>query len=275
MQETVVTLPKAASSPTVVAEIYPTADELPANQLKFYLTFSAPMSFGDAYRHIRLLHADGSEVQRAFLQTAHELWDADRKRFTLILDPGRIKRGLRSNVEDGAPLIAGQRYRLVIDASWRDGNGQPLRASFEKVFRVVEADRVAPDPRSWRLSAPTPSAPLQLAFNEPMDRALLEEMIVVLDERGTPVPGAIEIADGEKQWRFRPRDAWQNGKYVVHVSTKIEDRAGNSLLRLFDEDVESATKPRSTATSIEFPWGTPAAGISRRGRRRSGFSPTA
>ena len=71
------------------------------------------MSFGDAYRHIRLLDEAGREVPRAFLQTAHELWDARRQRFTLILDPGRIKRGLRSNVEVGAPLREGGRYRLV------------------------------------------------------------------------------------------------------------------------------------------------------------------
>ena len=63
------------------------------------------MSTGDAYQHIRLLDETGREVPRAFLQTAHELWDERRQRFTLILDPGRIKRGLRANLEDGAPLL--------------------------------------------------------------------------------------------------------------------------------------------------------------------------
>src|SRR6185436_15583273 len=92
--ETRLTVPGKTTPPTVVAQVYPTADALPANQLKFYLDFSAPMSFGDAYRHIRLLDEEGRDVPRAFLQTAHELWDARRQRFTLILDPGRIKRGL-------------------------------------------------------------------------------------------------------------------------------------------------------------------------------------
>lgn len=114
-----ITLPKPATAETSVAQVFPTADTLPANQLKFYLDFSAPMSVGDVYRHIHLLDEAGHEVPRAFLQTAHELWDARRQRFTLILDPGRIKRGLRANVEAGAPLREGERYRLVIDASWR------------------------------------------------------------------------------------------------------------------------------------------------------------
>jgi hypothetical protein len=240
LHDIAVMLPKTTSTPTtVVSQVYPTGDALPANQLKFYLYFSAPMSFGDAYRHIRLLDEDGREVQRAFLQTAHELWDADRQRFTLILDPGRIKRGLRSNVEDGAPLRAGRRYRLVIDADWRDGEGLVLREPFEKSFRVVDADRVAPDSRAWRLTAPAADTtdPVQLTMNEPLDRALLEEMIVVLDAGGRRVEGGIEIGAGETEWRFRPRVGWGEGPYVVHVSAKIEDRAGNNLQRLFDDEV--------------------------------------
>ena len=171
--ETTVTLPRKTTTATVLAQVYPTADELPANQLKFYLDFSAPMSFGDAYRHIRLLDGDGREVPRAFLQTAHELWDARRQRFTLILDPGRIKRGLRSNVENGAPLRAGDTYRLAIAADWRDGEGNPLREPFEKRFRVIAADRTSPAADLWHLSAPAAGTtePLELAMNEPLDCA--------------------------------------------------------------------------------------------------------
>ena len=251
--ETVVMLPKQSTAATVVQQVYPTADELPANQLKFYLDFSAPMSFGDAYRHIRLLDDAGREIPRAFLQTAHELWDARRQRFTLILDPGRIKRGLRFNEQVGAPLREGGRYRLVIDADWRDGDGNPLRAPFEKPFRVVLADRTAPLPHAWRLNAPTTDTtePLRLALNEPLDRALLEEMLVVLDEHGQLVEGRIEVAGAETQWLFHPSQPWRRGRYVVHVSTKIEDRAGNNLVRLFDEDVSHPATANS-ASSIEL-----------------------
>src|SRR5580693_3365422 len=43
------------SAATVVTEVFPTAQALPANTLKFYIHFSAPMSRGDVYRHIHLL----------------------------------------------------------------------------------------------------------------------------------------------------------------------------------------------------------------------------
>lgn len=257
--ETIVTLPKAPSAATtVVAHVFPSAEDLPANQLKFYLDFSAPMSTGDAYKHIRLLDESGREVPRAFLQTDHELWDARRQRFTLILDPGRIKRGLRSNLEDGAPVRAGRHYRLTIDQDWPDGDGNPLRAAFEKRFRVIEADRTSPNPRAWRLIAPAAgtSDPLRIDLNEPLDRALLEDMLIVLDERSEPVTGQIEVAAAETQWLFRPAQPWRSGRYAVQVNTKLEDRAGNSLRRLFDEDVRAGAAPADIATSIELPFNT-------------------
>ncbi len=254
--ETTVTLPGKTTAATVVTQVYPTADELPANQLKFYLDFSAPMSFGDAYRHIRLLDGDGNEVPRAFLQTAHELWDARRQRFTLILDPGRIKRGLRSNVEDGAPLRGGVTYRLAIDADWRDGDGNPLREPFEKHFRVIAADRTAPDSDRWHLKVPATGTtePLELALNEPLDRALLEEMLVVLDGRGEPVAGRITITAAETRWVFRPHQPWRRSSYAVRVSTKLEDLAGNNLQRLFDEDVSNPSAESTVTEWVELPF---------------------
>jgi hypothetical protein len=253
--ETTITLPRpAAAATTQVAQVYPTADELPANQLKFYVDFSAPMSVGDVHRHIHLLDDAGHEVQRAFLQTAHELWDERRRRFTLILDPGRIKRGLRANVESGAPLREGQRYRLVIDAEWRDGDGNPLRVPFEKTFRVVAADRQSPDSRAWRLNAPAAGTgePLRVTLDEPLDRALLEEMLIVRDERGTDIDGDLEIAAAETKWIFRPRQPWREGAYAVHVDARIEDRAGNNLQRVFDQEVE--TVRNAAASHVELPF---------------------
>jgi hypothetical protein len=254
--ETTVTPPGKSTAATAVAQVYPTADELPANQLKFYLDFSAPMSFGDAYRHIHLLDGDGREVPRAFLQTAHELWDARRQRFTLILDPGRIKRGLRSNVEDGAPIRAGSAYRLVIAADWRDGEGKPLREPFEKPFRVIAADRTAPDSGRWHLNAPAigTTEPLELAMNETLDRALLEDMLVVLDGRGEPVEGQITITAAETRWAFRPHQPWRRGGYAVRVSTKLEDLAGNNLQRLFDEDVSNPPERSTPKDWIDLPF---------------------
>ena len=45
-----------AKPETIVSQVYPTADSLPENLLKFYLHFSAPMSQGNVYSHIHLLN---------------------------------------------------------------------------------------------------------------------------------------------------------------------------------------------------------------------------
>ena len=47
-------------STTRVVQVYPSASEFPENQLKFYIEFSAPMSHGEAWKHIRLLKANGA-----------------------------------------------------------------------------------------------------------------------------------------------------------------------------------------------------------------------
>ena len=67
---------------------------LPENLLKFYVHFSAPMSRGNIYDYIRLLNADGKQVELPFLEIDEELWDDSLTRLTLFIDPGRIKRGV-------------------------------------------------------------------------------------------------------------------------------------------------------------------------------------
>ena len=88
--------------------MYPSTDELPVNQLKLYVHFSSPMSEGWAARAVRVRRADNDEpLEGVFLAMEPELWDRERRRLTLLLDPGRIKRGLVPNAEAGYPLIQG------------------------------------------------------------------------------------------------------------------------------------------------------------------------
>ena len=100
---------KPAQSTTQVAEIYPSRDLLPENLLRFTIFFSAPMSRGEAYRRIKLLDlARARRVDAPFLELDEELWSPDGTRFTLVFDPGRIKRGLKPREEVGPVLEAGQ-----------------------------------------------------------------------------------------------------------------------------------------------------------------------
>ena len=150
----VVRVPTRSLTPaTVVTHIYPTADVLPENLLKFYVHFSAPMSRGHIYDYIRLLGADGKQVELPFLEIDEELWDDTMTRLTLFIDPGRIKRGVLPLENVGPALEAGKRYSLVIDSAWQDGAGKPLKESFQKLFLVGAPDREPPDPAKWKRSS--------------------------------------------------------------------------------------------------------------------------
>jgi len=120
-------------SASQLVAIYPSSETVPANLLKLYICFSAPMSRGNVYHHIHLVDSEGVEVKHPFLEVDEELWDKSQRRLTVLFDPGRIKKGLRPNKEVGPPLIPGKLYRLKIDQAWLDANGKPCLVDFQSV----------------------------------------------------------------------------------------------------------------------------------------------
>jgi hypothetical protein len=237
---------------TRVVSVHPTSDRIPENILRWYVEFSAPMTDGDALQHVKLIDEAGREVREAFLGLDQELWDPDRRRLTLLFDPGRVKRGIRTNVEAGAPLIAGRRYRIEIDAEWRDANGARLASGLRKDFEAIAADRTSPDPASWAITAPRAGTrdALRIALGESIDHALALRAIEVHGPRGA-VRGIASLRDGDTVREFVPDEAWRAGDYQVRVAAVLEDVAGNNLQRVFDAD-RSAGAPgveASAATS--------------------------
>jgi hypothetical protein len=248
--------PRPPATPTAtVTAVYPTRSVLPENLLRFYIHFSAPMSRGEAYRHIRLLDATGKPVEDPFLELDEELWSGDGKRFTLLFDPGRIKRGLKPREEVGPILEAGRSYELVIDPGWSDAAGHPLKAGFRKRFQAGPADEASPDPKAWVVRPPAPStrAPLEVRYPEPLDRALLDRLIAVRDGSDRPVAGSISVSDEETSWRFAPDAPWRPGSYRLVIGTELEDVAGNSVARPFEVDAVGPISRRIVGETVELP----------------------
>ena len=234
---------REASPTTEVVAIYPTAAELPVNLLRVYVHFSAPMSEGCAASAITVTREDtGETLDDVFLPPEPELWDAQRKRLTMLLDPGRIKRGLVPNLEFGYPLVEGAAVRISVDPAFRDAVGQPLRAGAERSYRIGPALRARIDPAAWRLTAPIAGSrtPLLVEFDRPLDHGLLQHSLSVQDEAGRNVGGVGEIGEGERGWRFTPDVPWEAGEYALTVEPRLEDVAGNSPARVFDRDVTKA-----------------------------------
>ncbi len=243
---------KADTAPsTWVEQVYPTTGLLPDNQLKFYLHFSAPMSRGEAWKHIRLLDQSGTAVELPFLEVDQELWDRDYRRLTVLFDPGRIKRGLVPLADVGPAIEEGKEYTLVIDRGWHDGRGAMLVSDFRKPFRVGPADRTPPDPAQWKLNAPMAgtSDPLVVIFPKPMDYALSMRLVEV-----EGVAGRIAVERNETEWRFVPNQPWKPGPYRLKVDTSLEDLAGNRIGRAFDVDTFERVTETLSRKAIELPF---------------------
>lgn len=243
---------------TVVTAVYPSGDVVPMNLLRMYIEFSAPMTTGGAWDHVRL-YADGdSLVSEPFFTAGEtvELWDPDKRRLTVLFDPGRIKRDLRPREEEGLPLRTGHRYRLVVSADWPDAAGRPLKQSHEKRFRVAGMDRSLVRVADWKVSAPRAGTldSLVISLQEPLDRALLDRMLVVRDGRGQSVAGTVTVSMGETRWTFTPRAPWPASTAFVDVDTELEDLAGNNLQALFDvAPGDTGATGRATA-SVRVPF---------------------
>lgn len=232
-----------------VAHVYPSANVLPANLLKFYIDFDRPMSRGVGHSYIQLLRADGSVVKDPFPEIGVELWDRKQQRFTVLLDPGRIKRGIRIHEEMGLPLVPGSAYRLVVDASWPDADGNPLAEDYVKSFEVVEADHTSPEPKAWSLDAPRAGSrdPVALRFPAPLDAAILERLIWLVDPDSREVAGRVTLEEDERRWLLHPEEAWEAGTYSLRIHPRLEDLAGNQIRRPFERDLSEDPAPESDA----------------------------
>ncbi len=221
---------------TEVVTIYPSADTVPSNLLRIYLYFTNPMGSKDPFEYISLQSDDGVEIEDAFVEVPAGLWDRSRKRLTVLIHPGRVKRGIGPRDTMGPVFEKGKSYTLRISGNWEDDKGLPLVNTVEKIYRVTGADRKIVDPVNWTLTSPTIGTfqPLVVDFGEPLDHALINRMITVIDDQGLPVEGKIEAFQEESSISFIPIYHWKSGSYKLLINPKLEDLAGNNLISVFD-----------------------------------------
>ena len=241
---------------TLVEAIYPSAGELPENLLKFYIHFTAPMSRGRVYEHIRLLRDNGKAVELPFLELDEELWSPDMKRLTLFIDPGRIKREVKPLQEIGPSLESGKQFQLVIEPTIKDANGAGLKARHVKPFRVTPPDRTPIDTAAWRIESPSAGTkePLRVVFPKPMDHAIAQRAITVHTARGSQLEGVVSLSNHERTWSFRPEKNWASGEHKLLIPTTIEDVSGNNIGKAFEVDIFNGIARRITQSTVSLPF---------------------
>ena len=222
-----------------ITYVYPSGSDIPENTLRFYVHFSTPMRPHVSDQYIMLLDASGTPDTQAFMSFKQELWSKDRKRLTLLMDPGRIKRGVAQNLTLGPALQEGNTYSIVVEAGWPTANNTQVMLGFKKKFIVSKALRTLPDPDRWTIDLPEKltTDPLLIEFDRPFDAELLLTGISVLDESGQPIQGAISVEKQERLWRFKRDGIWLNSQIQIVLDTQLEDVAGNNFIELLDQSV--------------------------------------
>jgi hypothetical protein len=248
-------VPAPVRAPTTrVLSLTPSAEVWPENVLRLYLSFSAPMRIGEAWRHIRMLDEAGQPMGGMFVEIEQELWDPEGRRLTVLFDPARIKRGLVDHINEGPPLCSGQRCTVAIDAAWRDAAGARLVEAFSKTIIVAPPLRAALDPGAWRVAPPaTPHDALVVDFPHPLDAALAPRGLSVWKGR-TELAGQTRLERGETRFVFAPDSPWTAGRYALRADAILEDIAGNRIGRPFDIDRRAPGLADASATPARLPF---------------------
>jgi hypothetical protein len=239
-------------APATVVKIYPTANELPANQLRFYIYFSQPMRGGKViFDQIQILDADGNVLPDVWL--VDELWDETGQVLIIYIHPGRIKWGLVLRDVLGPVLMPERSYSLAIRGSMLDANGRELGKDVIKKFRTMAEDRVRINLGDWKVDPPRArtSEPLTVLFSKSLDHKSLQQFLTVTNAKGATVAGSISIGKDEKSWAFVPTRPWEQGEHRLAVGGRLEDVAGNTPLRPFDLDLQA---PQPAAQPLTLPF---------------------
>ena len=218
-----------------VVDVYPRGAQVPENVLRFYVYFSEPMAEGDFLEHVRVVHEEsGSVVAGVFFDDVHELWSADRRRITLLVDPARVKTGLVAHEALGRAFRAGEHYALTIAASARTVRGAPLARPFVRRFTASPEAREALRPSEWAIEGRCDGA--RIGFGVGVDHVAVARLLYVLDGSGATIEG---------RWDMSPDDASATLSFAgalaepraVAINGRFEDVAGNNVNGAFDHRV--------------------------------------
>jgi len=237
-------LPAVTARAPVVLDIFPSAATLPENLLRLYVLFSEPMQRGCAERQIAMLTADGQPAVDVLYRAPVELWDSSMRCLTILLDPGRLKRGVGPHRALGPPLAEGAAYTLSVGAGMTGAFGATLRDGALKRFHTGGAVREPVNVGAWTIAPPRAGTreALVLTFPRPLDWAMLHHAVdVMLD--GARLHGTCEVGVGETTWRFTPASNWAPGRYGIEVAADLEDSCGNDLRAAFDRPLRTVPGP--------------------------------
>lgn len=224
-------------------EIHPAGPAVPENLLRFELRFDRRQPLPFDVERVKLLDGDGVEIPHALLDVA--LPDADGRRITVLLDPGRVKTGVGPNLAAGRALKRGSTISLrVMDRG-------AVTSPTVKTWRVMAPVSQPLRPELWRFTLPRQGTrdELLIDMRSPIS-SVGERLIAVLDGHENRLEGTVTLDDGDARWRFRPARRWTAGPHRLVTHPGLEDPAGNRRCAAFEAPLQSAV--RCEGASLPF-----------------------
>lgn len=228
--------PPESTQPEIVS-VTPDLEIVPANLIRFYVFFSAPMGNENPYNFINIKDKNGISLEDPFVIVPEGLWNIDRNRLTLLLHPGSEG----DDLVEGDVLRAGNDYQLEIDENWKGASGQKLKESFTREINATNPLRRAINVNLWALRAEQNQlASLTIVTDHPLDQPLAKRMLYIRNKQGQILPSQVEFTSPEKlRILWRPEGSTE---LELHIDHRLEDVCGNTPLYAFDKQDEAKTQ---------------------------------
>jgi hypothetical protein len=252
------------AAPNLIAElssiqVFPSADVLPENLLRFHLRFSRVPDVFDVNEDLRLV--DGSAaakktVAHPFLDLSEGLWSADGLTLTVLLHPGRIKSGLASYEALGAAIQNTRRYELQMRVN--AVLGEVVAANCEwftlKRFSVTQAFTHSIDANAFVVTPPRADtrSPLVIELGHIADRLAVENFLAITDDENAIIPADIDTSDSETTIQIRPQTTWRVGTYAIHFGSEFEDVSGNRFGAPFESNAAGTFEQQTTRLLVSI-----------------------
>lgn len=207
--------------------IHPKSPVWPENILRFHLAFEFPMDTEFALRFVDLFRASGERVHGAFVDLPNGLWTTDQKVLTILFHPGRVKRGLRANIDLGRAIQEGERLAIRVSGGMRDAYGNRLGKDvwFEFTTGPAVLTSFEKIQMTYRVNGNDQETAIRIPSDRPIDWLSARSSLFARDANGAEVPVLVE--DDTVGLLLRPESAWPHGTIYVSAGEKLEDSCGN------------------------------------------------
>jgi hypothetical protein len=216
--------------------LYP-ARRWPANILRLHLVFPRPVDPWHAAEAVGLEDAAGRVRADVFVDLPGGLWSPCGRILTVLLHPGRVKRGLAAGARLGPALIPGETLALTLAPGLRAADGAPHGLPARFALRIGPAVTGPMPPGAVRRT----SVGLRLAGPAPIDALGALEHVRLSAADGRALPARLTPhRDGSLS--LAPRDS-ADPRWRVRLDPALEDCCGNRRSAGFARAAEPSLPP--------------------------------